>query len=78
VSYALAFPDIIQKISQSYDECIAKLESLEDEIYDRKSAYITYFKASQKALTETNPNNCVKLWSEVDIAWMAIDTPVQP
>ncbi|NDK09334.1 invasion protein CiaB [Candidatus Gracilibacteria bacterium] len=78
VSYALAFPDIIQKISLSYDQCIAKLETLEDEIYDRKSAYIRYFKATQKALTETNPNNCVKLWSEVDIAWMAIDTPIQP
>jgi choline kinase len=61
-----------------YDEFIKNLSSLEDEIYNKKTQYIQYFKAIQFALSETNVNKLVDLWTQVDVEWMEIDTPVQP
>ncbi len=78
VSYAEAFPEEVWKISQAYDIFIKNLEQLEDPVYNKKQAYIAYFKAVQQALNETNVNHCVQKWSEVDTLWMDIDTPVQP
>jgi len=47
-------------------------------MYDKKSAYIEYYRAFAAAMAETNTDSLVQKWSEVDTAWMAIDTPFQP
>lgn len=77
-SYAEIFPTEVWNIVDMYSEFIQALNLLEDEVYDRKQEYITYFTAIQTAWKETDVNNLVHLWTQVDIAWMEIDTPVQP
>lgn len=61
-----------------YENFIQALEKLEDDVFHRKQEYISYFRAIQTAWKERDVNELVEKWSQVDIAWMAIDTPVQP
>ncbi len=77
-AYSEIFPEEVKNICEMYEDFIQALESVEDETYQRKKEYITYFQAIQQAWKETDVNELVNKWSEVDIAWMAIDTPVQP
>jgi len=77
-SYAEVFPEDIEKITRAYEVFISSLENLEDEVFDRKISYIEYFSAIKNAWRETDVNKLVDVWSEVDVKWMAIDTPVQP
>ena len=77
-SYGEIFPEEVWAIIAAYDNFIADLEKSEDEIFERKSAYIEYFTAIQNAWNQQDVNELVAAWSEVDIKWMAIDTPVQP
>ncbi len=77
-AYADVFPEEVKNISQLYDEFIQALEWLEDNTFDKKLAYIEYFRAIQIAFNETDVHELVAKWSEVDVKWMAIDTPVQP
>lgn len=77
-SYADIFPIEVAALVQKYEDFIQALEMLEDEVFGRKQEYITYFRAIQTAWKERDVNELVEKWSQVDIAWMAIDTPVQP
>ena len=77
-SYAEIFPSEVQNIVNMYNEFIQALNILEDEVYDRKQEYITYFTAIQTAWKQANVNKLVDAWTRVDIAWMEIDTPIQP
>jgi hypothetical protein len=77
-SYGEIFPKEVDAIITAYDVFIQELEQSEDEIFDRKTAYIEYFRAIQDAWKQQDVNKLVAAWSEVDIKWMAIDTPVQP
>ena len=77
-SYGEIFPDEVWAIIAGYDDFISALQASEDDIFDRKTAYIEYFTAIQDAWQEQNVNQLVAAWSEVDVKWMAIDTPVQP
>ncbi len=77
-SYAEVFPEDIQDILKLYQEFIEKLEDREDEVYNKKIAYIEYFKAIMQAWSEENVHKLVERWTSVDIAWMKINTPVQP
>lgn len=77
-AYAEVFPEDILHISKIYNSFIESLKKLEDEVYGKKEAYICYFKALQNAWNEKDIDTLVEKWSQVDIAWMAIDTPVQP
>jgi len=77
-SYGEIFPDEVGAIIAGYDDFISELEKLEDDIFDRKNAYIEYFTAIKSSWEERDVNNLVARWSEVDVKWMAIDTPVQP
>jgi len=77
-SYAEVFPEDIDEISLCYTDFIQSLNKKEDDLYHRKKEYITYFQALKNAWTETDIDKLVARWSEVDIAWMSIDTPVQP
>lgn len=77
-SYGEIFPEEVDSIISWYDNFIADLEWSEDEVFDRKTAYIAYFRAIRDAWKEQEVDKLVEKWSQVDIAWMAIDTPVQP
>jgi len=77
-SYGEIFPSEVWAIITAYDDLIHDLQASEDEIFDRKTAYIEYFNAIQNAWKQQDINQLVASWSEVDVKWMAIDTPVQP
>jgi len=77
-SYGEIFPEEVWAIITGYDAFIVDLEQSEDDIFDRKITYIEYFKAIQDAWKQQDVNQLVAAWSEVDVTWMAIDTPVQP
>jgi len=77
-SYGEIFPEEVGAIIVAYGNLIVDLENLEDDVFDRKNQYIEYFKALQDAWKQQDVNQLVHKWSEVDIKWMAIDTPVQP
>lgn len=72
------FPSEVKKITLEMEKLIARLEKLDDTSYDRKEAYMTYYKKLIDAWNEKNTNRLVEKWSDVDTAWMSIDTPFQP
>ena len=76
-TYAEAFSDEVADIVENFENFISKLEVLEDEIYNKKSAYIEYLTALKNAFSEKNIEDVVEKWREVEIAWMEIDTPFQ-
>ena len=75
--YIKAFPQEVECIIKSLKQSIENLSLLEDSIYHAKDAYITYFNALIKAWGESESKNLIKQWQEVDLAWMAIKTPLQ-
>lgn len=78
LAYATIFEPEMQEILKELHLFIEKLENLEDEIYDKHQAYVDYYKSFYSALSETDTDNLVQKWSEVDVKWMDIDTPFQP
>jgi len=77
ITYADAFPSEISDIVAGFDKFILDLSELEDDIYDRKEAYIDYLTALKNAFSETNRGTIVSKWRAVEEAWMKIDTPFQ-
>lgn len=77
-SYGEIFPAEVDAIISAYSVFISDLEQSNDEIFGRKTVYIEYFTAIEDAWREQDVNMLVARWSEVDIKWMAIDTPIQP
>ncbi len=77
-SYGEIFPKEVWEVIEAYEDFITDLQLSEDEVFDRKLAYIEYFRAIQNAWKQQDVDQLVAAWSEVDVKWMAIDTPVQP
>ena len=75
--YVKAFPQDVERIIAALKQSIAHLNLLEDSIYQAKEAYIAYFEALIKAWGESESKNLIQRWQEVDLAWMAIKTPLQ-
>lgn len=75
--YVKAFPQEVERIIAALKQSIAHLNLLEDSIYQAKEAYIAYFEALIKAWGENESKNLIQRWQEVDLAWMAIKTPLQ-
>lgn len=75
--YVKAFPQEVECIICALKQSVANLSLLEDSIYHAKEAYIAYFNALIKAWGECESKNLIKQWQEVDLAWMAIKTPLQ-
>lgn len=75
--YVKAFPQDVERIIAALEQSIAHLNLLEDSIYQAKEAYIAYFEALIKAWGESESKNLIQRWQEVDLAWMAIKTPLQ-
>jgi hypothetical protein len=57
---------------------IEKIQESEDEVYDKKDDFVAYYTSIYEALSETDTDILVEKWSQVDVKWMAIDTPFQP
>ncbi len=72
-----ALSEQVRLITNAIDETIQNLESLQDEIYNAKEAYLAYLKAIKAAYLESNCDNLIARWQEVDTKWMAITTPFQ-
>lgn len=76
-AYAKAFPNEVDSILQAIKKSIAKLEVLEDRIYNQKKAYMDYFKALHNAWQEEDEAKLIAQWQAVDFAWLQISTPFQ-
>lgn len=76
-AYIKAFPNEVDSILQAIKKSIAKLEVLEDRIYNQKKAYLDYFKALYNAWQEADEAKLIAQWQAVDFAWLQITTPFQ-
>jgi len=76
-SYLEAFPLELNEIIWNIKSTISNLKSHEDEIYNQNQQWIDYFLSLITAFSETNVNELVSRWAEVDRAWMKIKTPLQ-
>lgn len=76
-AYIKAFPNEVDSILQAIKTVIAKLEALEDRIYNQKEAYVDYFKALYNAWQEHDETKLITQWQAVDFAWLQITTPFQ-
>lgn len=77
VPYIKAFPKEVGAIIETLGQSIKNLEALEDSIFDRKEAYITYLEVLKNAWSCDDSTQLIESWRAVDYAWMGIDTPVQ-
>ncbi|MGB2110766.1 MAG: CiaB protein, partial [Patescibacteria group bacterium] len=76
-TYAKAFPQEVDEIAFELDKFITKLSVLEDEVYNKKEAYISYLTAIKNAFLEENIDEVVGKWRIAEKLWMEIDTPFQ-
>ncbi|PAF48597.1 hypothetical protein BKH46_00935 [Helicobacter sp. 12S02634-8] len=77
IPYANAFDIEIVAIVRAIEKLLSKLGALPDTIYDKKEAYLKYFQALKCAFAQKDKNKLIASWREVDMCWMAIDTPFQ-
>ncbi len=73
-TYPEIFKNEIYLATKHLQELILKLNNYEDEY---KKEWINYLNKINEALLCENRHNLVKKWSEVDIAWMDIKSPIQ-
>ena len=73
-SYAQVFSNEINKIIQSIDKFISKLENQEN---NEKQAIINYLQAIKEAYWETDITKLLWKWQKVDELWMEIKWPFQ-
>lgn len=77
-TYAKAFPNHVEAVCAELQTLIQELEPLEDTVYNEKDAWIGYLNALINAFQETNPDQCVARWADVDREWMGITGRIQP
>jgi hypothetical protein len=73
-TYSEFFKNHIELATTYLQELIFKLSKLEDKY---KTEWINYLSKINDALLCENRDNLVKKWSEVDIAWMDVKSPIQ-
>jgi len=76
-SYKEAFSENVNTIINNLQIFITNLNKENDDIYNQKDEYINYLQSIINALNETDCDNLVHKWSDVDRAWMQITTPIQ-
>ncbi len=74
LSYAQAFPNQINKLAQSIDDFIKKLQKQEN---DEKQAIVDYLQAIKEAYLETDTTKLLWKWQQVDEKWMQVKWPFQ-
>ena len=77
LSYAEAFAEEVEEISNALNVFIAVLEQEEDAVFNQKEQWIAYLLAMKVAFEHTRPDELIRYWADVDRAWMAITTPLQ-
>lgn len=76
-SYAEVFVLEIARIVLALENTIKKLSKNPDEEYGKQKEFIAYFDALKNAFWETNCDQLIGAWQQVDIAWMHLETPLQ-
>lgn len=75
--YASFFVDEVKEVVDKLQNLISSLQDKEDDIFNAKEEYISYFKALADAFSETDLSKLIQKWQDVDFAWMSIQTPIQ-
>ena len=76
-AYINAFKKQVTSVIDALEEFNDNIIELEDEVYNAKWNYIKYIQSLITAFAEQRTNKLVHYWSEVDSAWMKIQTPIQ-
>ncbi|MFV0482403.1 MAG: invasion protein CiaB [Campylobacteraceae bacterium] len=74
-SYAEFFVNEVKEVVFKIESLVKKLQSLEDDIFNAKDAYINYLLALKNAFGAKT--RLIFYWQEVDRTWMSIKTPIQ-
>ena len=77
ISYAEAFAEEIEEVTEALDVLIGALEKEEDPVFGQKEQWLAYLLAIRVALKHNRPDELIGYWAEVDRAWMAVTTPLQ-
>lgn len=77
IAYCDAFPDEVAALVGVIEDCVEALSLEDDEIFEQKNEWITYFIAIKKAFSVTDTDKLIGYWADVDRAWMQITTPLQ-
>ena len=77
IAYAEAFPNEVKQVTTALEQLIILLSQHQDEVFDQKNEWISYFTAIKTALSETKTERLIKEWANVDRAWMEVTTPLQ-
>lgn len=77
LAYSLFFKDEVAGVVQHLQALVQKLKTLEDPDTNQKEAYITYFEKLITAFSQTDREQLLDCWSDVDRAWMCVNSPLQ-
>jgi hypothetical protein len=77
LSYAEFFKDEVISVVENLRNLTEKLSQLRDDDTHHKDEYIAYFEALADAFGETNRDELIEKWSDVDRRWMRITSPIQ-
>jgi hypothetical protein len=77
VAYSEAFSEEVSSLVSTIEDCIEALSMEQDEVFNQKEAWISYFVALKRAFAGHQPKKLIGLWANVDRAWMRITTPLQ-
>ncbi|MDA3836332.1 MAG: invasion protein CiaB [Nanoarchaeota archaeon] len=75
-AYIEAFPEV-KNIINELKKFKSKLTELEDFIFGQRHEYLDYLEALIIAFSETEKDQLVSKWADVDTAWMQIKGPIQ-
>lgn len=78
LAYSQAFPKTLGEVIHALHVFRKTLETQEDPLFDQKDAYLSYIDALIEAFSESNPDQLVLRWADVDRKWMSITAPLQP
>jgi hypothetical protein len=77
LAYAEAFNIEVKKLLFVLSDFKDDLYGLEDEVYGQEDHFDRYLQSLILALVETNTDNLIKMWADVDRKWMKITAPLQ-
>jgi hypothetical protein len=77
LAYAEAFPNEVNQVAMALEQLVLLLKQHEDEVFEQKEAWISYFSAIREAFMHTKVDELIAKWANVDKQWMEIKTPLQ-
>lgn len=80
--YSIAFPEEVKSVVINLNMLISNLiqvccKNKNKNEYTEHNNWIKYFTAIRDAFEETDTNNLISKWANVDTLWMQIDSPIQ-